>query len=453
MSTVKRSEKWDTRDCIQCGLCLESCPTYRETRQEGLSARGRIILIRDLMAGAEGLSTPRGARTAEQLLDLCLVCRSCEAACPSGVRYGDLITTARGELPRTQQRRHERLVRFCLRYVFMHPWITRLVLRVIKGMIRTGLARALVAGSFRRADRKHFHALIDAVQQSRASETEQLRARLREGRAREPASDSAELSRFTPSDRVLIFQGCVTPVVFPAVMEAFSALLRRFGADQAVPKGQVCCGALHQHHGDLARARTLARKNIAAFEAAGAGLILAEAAGCGAALKAYGDLLADDPDYAERAARFAARVRDATEVLAQWPAPPQGAQSGDPLRVVLQEPCHLRHVQRASDFGKRLLDAMPGVQRLEASEEDLCCGSAGIYNLLEPTMAAALGDRKVAALASAAPEVVVTTNPGCRLQIAGRLAARGIITLHLLEVCDLIWPNSSDSGGGREPIN
>lgn len=434
VSTARVSEPGNLRDCIQCGLCLESCPTYREAHQEGLSARGRIILMRELTAGGQD---PSIARTAERLLDQCLVCRACEAVCPSDVRYGDLITTARATLPRTTTRRHERWVRFALRAVFMHPRLTGLTLRCIKLLVRVGLARVLVATLVPREERDHFRALIAGVRQAGDEETRRLRARLREHRARTatPKRD------FTPRDRILIFQGCVTPVLYPSVMKAWKGVLQRMHADFTIPKGQSCCGALHQHHGDLDRARTLARKNIAAFEAAGAGLIVAEAAGCGAALKAYGELLADDPEYAERAARFAARVRDATEILSGLPDLP--SVETDHLRVVLQEPCHLRHVQGVAHAGRARLDDLPGVARLTAPEGDLCCGSAGIYNLLEPEMAAALGDRKAGALASAAPDLVITTNPGCRLQLSARLRERGIGILHLLEVCDLLWPDSS----------
>lgn len=431
MSTARLFEERGVRDCIQCGLCLESCPTYREAYQEGLSARGRIILLRELIAGNDDR---RMVRTAEQLLDLCLVCRSCEAACPSGVRYGDLITAARASLPRVTRGRHARWVRFSLRAVFMHPWLTRLTLRLVKLLVRLGLARLGIALFAPREERPHFRALIAGVRQDGDKETARLRARLREHRAK-----SATPKRdFAPRDRVLIFQGCVTPVIYPHVMKAWRSVLSRMHADFTTPKGQVCCGALHQHHGDLERARILARKNIAAFEEAGGGLIVAEAAGCGAALKAYGELLGDDPEYAERAARFAARVRDATEILGDLPTLP--ATEGEPLRLAWQEPCHLRHVQGVTHIGRKLLDEIPGVVRLSVPEEDLCCGSAGIYNLLEPQMAAALGDRKAQALASVGPDLVVTTNPGCRLQIADRLRARGIGTLHFLEVCDLLWP-------------
>jgi len=272
-----------------------------------------------------------------------------------------------------------------------------------------------------------------------------------------------------PRHGVAIFRGCVTPAFFPQVLEALESILRRAGIAFVTPRRQACCGALHFHSGDLDGARELARRNVAAFEEKEDGWIVAESAGCAAMLKTYGSLLADDPEYAERAGRFSARVRDATELLyalraphtaadspsasAREPAPPAAAAGrgeqltlapvadqadggAGKLRIVYQDACRLRHVQGIVQEPRALLDALPGVERVSAPEETLCCGAAGIYQLLQPGMAAMLGERKAGALAVSGAALVVTADPGCRLQLAGRLRRHGLAVRHILEVCD-----------------
>jgi glycolate oxidase iron-sulfur subunit len=237
------------------------------------------------------------------------------------------------------------------------------------------------------------------------------------------------------------------PALFPRTLGAWRELFGRLGVPCSVPGRQTCCGALHLQHGEFDAARVLAKRNISAFEAAGDGLILVAAAGCGAALKDYGELLADDPSCAVAARAFAARVRDVTEVLEEWiPAQPAPAGKDEPLRAVCLESCHLRHVQQVRQAPGRILDRLPGLRRLETPEVDLCCGSAGLYNLLEPEMSAQLGDRKAERLLATGAQIVVTTNPGCQLQMAGRLAAQGVEVRHILEVCAALWPRC---GGPR----
>lgn len=441
----------DFTECIHCGLCLEACPTYRLTYEEGLSPRGRIDLIH---AFAETRLAPLDGNP--RSLDLCLVCGSCAAACPSGVHYIDLVTKARSWLPEARSERRARRVLRYLRLFFLHPRLLRLGLGSVRFAARSGIAGFIVRNFFAREHREHFLDLIASITangEPAAVGEPALYGAPTSGRGphQQPALSSASV--------VNVFRGCVTPVIFPNVLDSLESLLARCGFEAAYPPGQACCGALLSHHGDIESARSLARRNIDAFETDAGGPIITEAAGCGAMLKGYAALLADDSEYAERAARFSARVRDASEFLAERAASfaadfgesgqhidriggnhaaPAVAQS---ITIVYQDPCHLRHVQGVSEAPRRLLDLLPGLQRIDGAEEDLCCGSAGIYNLLEPDTAAILADRKIEALARNGVSLVVTANPGCRLQLAGRLRRAGIDMRHVIEVCAERWPH------------
>ncbi|MBD3235448.1 MAG: glycolate oxidase, partial [Candidatus Eisenbacteria bacterium] len=306
-----------------------------------------------------------------------------------------------------------------------------LALRAVRAAARSGLATLIVRLFFANSVRTHFRLLIESLRAEPAAE------------APAPALPRPGGAGAASGEQVAIFRGCTTPVLFPEVMQAFERCLARLDLAVADPSSQVCCGALLLHHGDIESARRLARRNIEAFEAHD-GVILVEAAGCGAALKGYGDLLADDERYAARARRFAARVRDVGEYLAaRLPAPHEAAaasmparEMGDaaPLLVTYQDPCHLRHVQGVAAAPRRLIDALRGVRRADAGEADLCCGSAGIYNLLEPEMSQRLAERKVVQLAATGAQCVITANPGCRIQLAGRLQREGIAMQHLVEL-------------------
>lgn len=431
-------ERRDFTSCVHCGLCLEACPTYRETFEEGLSARGRIDLIR---AFAERSLAAAGE--SPRSLDLCLACASCQAACPSGVRYLDLIAKARSWLAAARSPRRDRHVLRTLRLLFLRPRLLRLALRIVRSASRSGLAALAVRLLFAKSHRPHFRLLAESLRATMAGPS-------RRGPRADPVSP-----RLAPSDspEVLLFRGCTTPVLFPEVMRALESILARLRIPFGDPPAQGCCGALLLHHGDIASARRLARRNIAAFEQTGDGPILVEAAGCGAVLKAYGELLADDPKFAERARRFAARIRDVSEFLADRlpalsPASPLPLHSAEddaalpaaPMLVVYQDPCHLRHLQGIVSAPRELLDRLPGIRRATIEEEDLCCGSAGIYNLLEPEMSARLAARKVAHLAATGAQMVISANPGCRIQLAGRLRREGIEMRHLIELCAERWP-------------
>jgi glycolate oxidase iron-sulfur subunit len=404
------------RGCIHCGMCLESCPTYLLTHLETESPRGRIHLMQQLAAGRlEATDTLR------LHLDRCLACRACEAVCPSGVRYGALIEDARAALedahavPRSGIAGRARRIALGL---LADPARLEGVAGLIALYERTGLRRLVRSTGLRERLPRGLRRL------------EGLYPPLTRPRYRPPAAPTA------PIARVALLLGCVMRVAYGDVHTATARVLARLGVEVVDVPGQLCCGALHAHAGARDEARALAKKNIAAFEAASIDAVVVDAAGCGAHLKGYGHLLADDPQWHDRADAFAARVRDVTEYLATL--------GGDrtlgklALRVTYQAACHLAHAQRITEQPKGLLRRVEGLELIEMAESDVCCGSAGSYNLQQPELADALLERKLDAIAATGADAVVSANPGCMLQIQSGLEARGRRTavLHVVEVLD-----------------
>jgi glycolate oxidase iron-sulfur subunit len=418
---VAELEYDDLLKCVHCGFCLPSCPTYAELGQEPDSPRGRIYLIKAVADGRLDLTG-----SVEAHLSLCLACRACETACPSGVPYGHLIEAARAELARRRPGPAGRrwLRRLALEVVLPRPRLLRALAATLRLYQRSGLQRLVRAsGVLRRLPPP----LADA---------EALLPPL------PPAAGRGPLPAVVPPcgarrARVGFLHGCVQDAVFRHHNEATLRCLARQGVEVLVPRAQRCCGALHAHAGEPEAARTLARANIAAFEAVGPiEAVLVNAAGCGAHLKAYGHLLRRDPAWAARARAFAARVVDVTEYLARQPlAGPLGPL---PLRATYHDPCHLAHGQRVRSEPRALLRAVPGLELLELREADMCCGSAGSYNLTEPAMARRLLERKMAHVQATGAQAVVTANPGCLLQLAAGVRARGLPmdVLHVVEVLD-----------------
>jgi glycolate oxidase iron-sulfur subunit len=406
--------------CVHCGLCLPSCPTYAELGQEPDSPRGRIYLIKALADGRIGLS-----ETVAEHLSLCLGCRACESACPSGVPYGHLIEAGRAEL---EARRPgpvwRRLVRrAALDVLLPRPALLRAAVGALRFYQRSGLQR-LVRGT----------GLLRLFPTSLAA-SEALLPPL------PPAGRRGSLpgvvpARGTRRGRVGLLHGCVQDAVFRPHNEATLRCLARQGLEVAVPRAQRCCGALHAHAGEPEAARALARATIAAFEESEVEAVVVNAAGCGAHMKAYGHLLRADGAWAARAAAFARKVVDATEFLAR--APLVGPLGPLPLRATYHDPCHLAHGQQVRAEPRALLRAVPGLELVELGEAEMCCGSAGIYNLTEPAMAGRLLERKMAHVEATGAATVVTANPGCILQIAAGLRARrrAVEVLHVVEVLD-----------------
>lgn len=382
--------------CVHCGFCLPTCPTYALGGEEMDSPRGRIHLMQAGLDGRVQL-TPRFVRH----FDACLGCLACVTACPSGVEYGTLIESTRAQIERHHRRGWwERLVRLMLFAVAPHPARLRLAAAALAP------TRWLAAA----ADRVGLLSRLPAA----------VRAAVRLMPRHRSASDwSATHAVSAAGERRLtvgMLTGCVQRVFFHEVNEATVAVLAAEGCDVVAPP-QGCCGALELHSGldDSARAR--ARSLIAAFEAVDVEVIVANVAGCGSAMKDYGRLLADDPAWAERAARFAARVRDVSEVLDQL-GPPRATRHPLDVRVAYHDACHLSHAQGVTREPRAMLESIPGVALVPLDEPDICCGSAGVYNVLHPEPAAELGARKAAHIDAADPDIIATANAGCLLQLA-----------------------------------
>lgn len=416
-------------DCIHCGLCLSSCPTYQLTGAEASSPRGRIHLMR---AVAEG--TLRADADFAEEMDFCLLCRNCESVCPSGVRFGALMEHTRAGLKERGGRgllsRFARWLGF--RVILPHRWALRATATIGRLAQRTGLL-----------------ALIARIGGARASS-------LRDAPLVPPASERRRLSRTTPArgerrGTVAVLEGCVMPELFGRVNRATVDVLAAAGYASRVPRSHVCCGSLHAHNGDRDGARALARKTIEAFEPlvdenGSAAPIVVNSAGCSAHMKAMAHLFEGDPQWFERAQRLAARVADFSEFLAR-PGPLAGLQSaiGDAQerspepatrRVTWDDPCHLCHAQGLRLEPRMLLDVLPGIERVEMAGADSCCGSAGIYALTRPEDAAEVLAPKLAALASTHASVLVTGNPGCQLQWSTgvRRARLDVSVAHIAEV-------------------
>jgi len=402
-------------DCVHCGLCHSACPTYVELGTEADSPRGRIHLMAALQDDTVALDD-----AVVEHLDLCLGCRGCETACPSGVRYGALIEAVRPWI----EARHRRPAT-----ARMRRWVTLGVLPY-RGRV------ALLLAPLRLLDRWGLLARLRGAAQRLFPSLRYVLGLLPSPlvRAVVPARVPAE-GASRQSARLLV--GCVMPELFGATVNNTIDILRRVDVTVLVPRRQGCCGALSLHAGDRETARRLARANIEAFETSDPlAPIVVNAAGCGACLREYGELLADDPRYAARARRLAARVRDVTEIVEVGSLPPFPPASGS-HRVAYHDPCHLAHAQGIRDAPRRLVAAIPGLTLVPMEDEDLCCGSAGHYNVMQPAMARRLVTRKVAAIRASGADVVATANAGCALQLEAGLRAEGL-DIPVRHVVDLL---------------
>lgn len=404
--------------CVRCGLCLPSCPTYLETLTETSGPRGRISLIR---AFDEGRLAPDAPEFVRQMSE-CLDCRACAAACPSGVDYGVLVEHAREriETHAAQERPFFRrlLQHFAIVTIFEHLGLLRFLAVLLRIYQRSPLPALLHKSGILRA-----MGLNDAERLSPPISRRFFRAK--DQRYESPAQRRT----------VALHAGCVMSVAFAEVHEATVRVLQRNGSTVVVPRGQGCCGALAIHAGEAEAARRLMRRTIAAFEASSAEWYVVNAAGCGSALKEAGRLFADDPLWSDRASRFAARVRDVTELLGETLSNTRLGPLG--AAVTYQDPCHLANAQGITAAPRRLLQLIPGIRFTEAAEPGICCGSAGIYNLTQPEMARRLGERKARVLEQTAAAVVATANPGCAMQLRVHTHAHGAPRIaHVVELLD-----------------
>jgi glycolate oxidase iron-sulfur subunit len=392
--------------CVHCGFCLQACPTYLALGEENDSPRGRILLMRSVVEGELGIDDP----SVSTHIDRCLGCRACETACPSGVPYGQLLEATRATL---NLARPTPLVARLILWIFARPAVLAAAMALSRLLRATPLPKLLA----RLPGRLGFGFAMLA---SSVSPLGRRRYRWHGSGAR---------------GRVATLRGCVMEGLFGETNRATERTLAANDYALVDAPGQRCCGALHAHAGDLETARALARTNIAAFERSGADYIAVNASGCGAAMREYSHLLADDREWSDRAAAVSAKVRDVSELLAAAGPKPGGAL---PLRVTYDAPCHLVHAQRVARPPLAVLAAIPGLELVPLPDAERCCGSAGIYNLLEPELAGAVLAPKLDNIARTGAPLIATGNPGCLMHIGAgllrsRIPTRGIHPVDLLD--------------------
>ncbi len=414
----------DLDRCVHCGLCLNACPTYRELGLEMDSPRGRIYQMVQVAEGA--------AITPSYLehIGLCLACRGCESACPSGVQYGRLVEGARAEIAS----RHPGgwLTRRVRGLFFSHVLESPFLLGALGMMLYAYEACGLKALVRSLASLRFLGRLGDLAQLAPSAE---------------PPFFFAQVGRTFPAQgerryRVAFFSGCIANVCFARLNDATVRVLQRNGCEVVVPEGQGCCGALPAHAGLMDQARRLARRNIEAVAGGGYDAIVSNAAGCGAALKEYGELLAEDPQYAAPARDFSALARDINEFLAAIELnPAMGRVDAD---VTYQDSCHLAHAQKIRSAPRKLLKQVPGVRLKEMRNSDVCCGSAGVYNVAQNRMSMQILASKMRAVGATGAQVIATANPGCMLQLQAGVRIHGgnQRVMHVVEVLDLAYKNN-----------
>ena len=397
--------------CVHCGFCLPACPTYLVLEDENDSPRGRIVLMEALLEGRIAPDDP----TAAAHLDRCLGCRGCESACPSGVPYGHLLEETRATM--VTHRPLSFVARLVLA-VFAHEFLLRPALLLARAGRSFGLAR-----------------LASRVLPQRFA----MPAAMLDSTAR-PATPASNARGDGSRGSVALLTGCVMEGLLAPVNRATERVLTTNGHTLVSVSGQVCCGALHTHAGDAPTARELAKVNIAAFEASGTEYVAMNSAGCGSMCKEYGRLLADDPAWALRAAAFSARVRDVHELLAAA-GPTATTASGPRTAVAWDAPCHLEHAQRVTSPPLTVLQSIGAIELRPLTASDQCCGSAGIYNLTQPDVAARVLAPKLTHIAESGAEIVATANPGCLMQIGGglRLAGSAVVARHPVELLDAAY--------------
>jgi glycolate oxidase iron-sulfur subunit len=416
--------QFDLDRCVHCGLCLNACPTYRELGLEMDSPRGRIYQMVQVANGAAIGDSYR------EHIGLCLACRGCESACPSGVRYGRMVEDARAELEAHTRRGW--FARKLRRLVFVHLLQSRTALSIAGTLLYLFEVSGLKALARGMGQLKLFGLLGDLQQLTPSAEPPFFFSQI--GRTFPPEGERTH--------RVAFLAGCIANVSFARLNEATVRVLQRNGCEVVVPEGQGCCGALHLHAGMRDEARKLACRNIDAILGGGFDAIITNAAGCGSTLKEYGELLEDLPEYAEKAQRFSALMRDITEFLGSLKLNPRMGRVD--AVVTYQDSCHLAHGQHIRQSPRQLLGAIPGLTFREMPGSDICCGSAGIYNVVQNEMAMQILKHKMETVNATQAEIIATANPGCMLQLqAGvRLHGSGQRVMHVVEVLDRAYKNA-----------
>jgi glycolate oxidase iron-sulfur subunit len=405
------------KECVHCGLCLDYCPTYRVLGHEADSPRGRIYQIRQVYEGKLSADNP----DFRQHIYACLDCRACQTACPSGVQYGAIIEAARA-VAEPISPSEKAVGRAILGSVFTRPRLLDAAGVGLRLYQHSGLQRAVRGSGVLR------------LLPTRLREMESMLAPA-QGGIRRWSAPHVTPARGAVRYRVGFIEGCIMPQLFGDTNAATVRVLSANGCVVYSPPRQGCCGALQVHTGERQTAQQLARRNIDAFAGLGLDAIIINAAGCGSTLKEYGSLLRDDPVYAERAVAFARQVKDISEFLASIDLVPPTRSVN--MRVTYQDACHLVHGQGIRNQPRQLLRRIPGLELVEMKDSDVCCGSAGIYNLTHPDVSVQLLEQKMDALLATGATGVVAPNPGCTMQLAYGARRRGV-DLQLFHVVDLL---------------
>ena len=405
--------------CVHCGFCLPACPTYTLWREEMDSPRGRLYLMQMGLAGEATLDS-----TYVRHFDQCLGCMACVSACPSGVQYDLLIEATRAQIERHYSRpAGDRFFRWLLFQLFPHPGRLRVTLPFLWAYQNLGIRKLVHALGLLKLLPERFRAMEELLPQ----------VSLRALRSHLPLRIAPQGTRRL---RVGLLLGCVQRLFFDQTNAATARVLAAEGCEVIIPRPQGCCGALMAHAGREVEAVAAARALIDTFEREAVDVLVINAAGCGSHAKLYGHLLRDDPEYAERARAFAAKCKDVSELLAGLG--PRAPRHAIPMRVALQDSCHLLHAQGVRDAPRELLAGIPALEVVEIAESGLCCGSAGIYNLVEPGTANELGERKLRNIFAAGAEALASGNPGCllHLQVAMRRLGEVLPAFHTIELLD-----------------
>lgn len=408
--------------CVHCGFCLTTCPSYRVIGKENDSPRGRIYLMDAINEGQAPLSA-----ASVQHFDTCLGCLACTTACPSGVQYDKLIAATRPQIERNFPRSlPDRLLRQLIFSVFPYPDRLRLLLGPLGLYQKSGLQKLVRSLGFLKQISPNLAAMESILPKISAEAFQDPIPTLI------PAQGEKRY-------RVGMILGCVQRLFFSEVNQATVRVLTANGCEVVVPKSQGCCSALPAHQGQEAQAQALARQMIDSFEATAVDYVIINAAGCGHTLKEYGHILQDDPQYRDKAKAFAEKVRDVQEFLAEVKLTvPLSPLQDQPLTLVYHDACHLLHGQKISVQPRQLLKQIPGVTLREPIDAALCCGSAGVYNMLQPEVADELGQQKAENLLNTGAQLIASPNPGCSLQISKHLEQQGhtVPVMHPMELLD-----------------
>ncbi|HYP12658.1 MAG TPA: (Fe-S)-binding protein [Bryobacteraceae bacterium] len=423
----------DLDKCVHCGLCLNSCPTYRELGVEMDSPRGRIYQMAQVASGESKLND-----SYVEHIDLCLACRGCESACPSGVPYGRMVEAARAQIESTIKR----------------PWHVRTLRNLaFKRLLPSKLALQMMGSAL------YSYRVTGMQKLARSSGLLKRFGNLGQAEALAPDAEVPDFyssyGRVFPAIgeqryRVALLGGCMANIFFARLNEATVRVLQHNGCQVTVPKDQTCCGALHVHAGEKATAEKLARQNLDALLDRGFDAVITNAAGCGSTLKEYDELLEHDAVYAEKGKRFRQLMKDATEFLATIGV--NTNMQSLPYRVTYQDSCHLAHGQKIRTAPRSLLKSIPGITFKEMPMADLCCGSAGIYNVVQNEMSMAVLEKKMTYANSVTADVIATANPGCMLQLrAGvKMHGKGQQVKHVIELLDEAYRGERSSTTGPQ---